>query len=129
MTNTLDNLRKRANAAMENVSDSARDTAAAAKERLNSAYGTVRHQSEDIAEKAKETAKSAISQGRVQANNAYAKGKIKGTEALHKAGNQVQDYPLATLAGAIVAGLLIGLAVPKRGRGPKRSGSDEGADA
>ena len=124
MTDNIENLRKRATAAMDSVSDSARETAVAAKERIAAAYGTARQQSDQLAGKARDTAQNAIKHGRENATSVIAKGKIKGAEVVHKAGSQVQDYPLATLAGAIVAGVLVGLALPKRGRRKNDAGPD-----
>jgi ElaB/YqjD/DUF883 family membrane-anchored ribosome-binding protein len=117
----IETIRKRAADAFEKASSTAADAASAGKERVAKAIDVARTHGGDYAEKAKDIAKTTYDRGREQAIARYQEGRIKGGEALNKAGNQIQENPLTFVAGAALAGLLIGLALPKK---TKKSGDD-----
>lgn len=121
MKEPIENIRKRAAEAFEKASSAATDVAAAGKERMSKAMDVARTQGGDYADKAKDMAKTAYDRGREQAIARYQEGRIKGGDAISKAGNQIQENPLTFVAGAALAGLLIGLALPKKS---KKNGDD-----
>lgn len=94
----------------DRASESARQTADAARARIQDGYGRVRSATGDLAARGREQADHL---SRASAD-ALEKGKAKASKANSKLKDVAAEQPMALVAGAVALGALIGSLLPKR---------------
>jgi hypothetical protein len=94
----------------DDLKQSSRDTAAAAKARITETYGKAKAATSDVAAIGREQAQ--------QLSEKLAPTVARGKEQAAKAGTKLKDVaekqPLALVAGAVALGALLGSLLPKR---------------
>lgn len=95
------------------ATETARETADAARTRIETTYGNARAASTEMVAKSREQASAAAEKA-----SAFAE---RGRDAAEKAGGVAADFtrknPLSVLFGAVAAGALLGAILPKRNGG------------
>lgn len=116
MTNSIsDNARKITGLAGEKLGaagEQVKETAHAAREATEAAYASTRAR-----------AAEALASGKVKAGEAYASAQKGAKSAKDKTAKQVQDNPLAFLAGGAALGVLVGALLPRTQRETKALGT------
>lgn len=102
--------RDKAQGIADRATESARQTAEAARARIQDSYGKARSATEDLA-----------ARGKVQADNltrvgadVLEKSKAQASKANSKLQHVAKEQPMALVAGAVALGALIGSLLPKR---------------
>ncbi len=107
---SLNEATRDAQAKAEELAESARQTAEAARVRIQDSYGRAREVGGELASKGREQAESLA---RVSAD-ALEKGKKQATRANSKLKEAAKEQPMALVAGAVALGALLGSLLPKR---------------
>lgn len=100
----LTDTRNAAQAGADQLSASAREAVATARNRIGSTYGAARQHANDIADSSRDLARSGLEAG----TRAAAKGKAAAEQAAFSARGLVAERPLTAIAVGVTAGIVLG---------------------